>query len=155
MRPTARASPDGEGVILRLDSGGEERERRLSRSAARALRDGLSAALAGRREFVHTAGEHRADGSYAVERRAAESAGHTKVFGRFGRLERLYDRLPRTFTAEDVGGPGLTGGRRHVVLRHFAEHPAFDCELVARQPLTVRKRGGDAAETEDADDGGG
>ncbi|ESP88845.1 DUF7528 family protein [Candidatus Halobonum tyrrellensis] len=132
-------------MVLTLD--GEEHA--LSRAAARALRDRLSAAVAGRREFLYTAGEHRADGSYAVERRAAESAGHTKVFERFGALERLYDRLPRTFTAEDVGAPGLTGGRRHVVLRHLAEHPGFDCELVARQPLTVRKR----AAAVDTDDG--
>jgi len=28
---------------------------------------------------------------------------------------------------------------------HYAEHPAFDCELAARQPLTVEKRDGDGA----------
>ena len=54
-------------------------------------------------------------------------------------LDRLYDRLPAEFTAEDVGRTGLTGGRRHMLLRHLAEHPRFDCELVSRQPLTVRK----------------
>ncbi len=74
-----------------------------------------------------------------VERRAADSAGHSKVFERFEALERLYGRLPEEFTAETVGRSGLTGGRRHMLVRHFVEHPAFDCELVSRQPLTVRK----------------
>ena len=115
-------------------------EHRLAPDDARALRADLTDAIADRREFVHTAGEHRGDGSYAVERRGADSAGHAKVFDRFGGLERLYDGLPNEFTAADVGEPGLTGGRRHLVLRHLAEHPAFDCVLVSRQPLTARKR---------------
>lgn len=151
--PTAVRAGADDGVVLALDGA----EHRLSRAAARALRDGLADAVSGRTEFLHTAGEHRADGSYAVERRAAESAGHVKVFERFEALERLYDRLPRTFTAEDVGGPGLTGGRRHVVLRHVAEHPRFDCELVSRQPLTVRKRadGSDGGRGDRGPDAGG
>lgn len=111
----------------------------FSRPAARELRDQLSAALAERRTFLRTVGEHRADGSYEVSRRHADSAGHSKVFDRFTEVERLYDQLPDRFTAEDVGRAGLTGGRRHVLLYHFAEHPAFDCELVSRQPLTVEK----------------
>ena len=41
--------------------------------------------------------------------------------------------------ATAVEHAGLTGGRRHLLARHLAEHPAFDCELVARQPLTARK----------------
>ncbi|WP_435063804.1 DUF7528 family protein [Halobaculum sp. EA56] len=117
---------------------------RLDREAAIALRDGLADALTARREFLHTAGEHRPDGSYVVERRAADSAGHSKVFERFAALRRLYDRLPAEFTAEAVGRTGLTGGRRHLLVRHLAEHPAFDCELVSRQPLTARKRGSDS-----------
>lgn len=123
-------------------------ERRLSREAACALRDGLADALTRRREFLYTAGEHREDGSYVVERRAADSAGHSKVFERFAALERLYGRLPREFTAEEVGRTGLTGGRRHMLVRHFAEHPAFDCELVSRQPLTVRKAESNSAESD-------
>jgi len=72
------------------------------------------------------------------------------VFESFEVLARLYDRLPRTFTAEDVGRTGLTGGRRHMLVRHLAEHPAFDCELARRQPLTARKRpDGDGGETGD------
>lgn len=92
-----------------------------------------------RTEFFRTAGEHREDGSYVVSRRGADSAGHRKVFESFEHLRRLYGRLPAEFTAEEVGRSGLTGGRRHMLVRHFAEHPAFDCQLVSRQPLTVRK----------------
>jgi hypothetical protein len=39
----------------------------------------------------------------------------------------LYEELPERFAAEDIGRKGLTGGRRHLLVRHFAEHPAFDC----------------------------
>lgn len=74
-----------------------------------------------------------------VARRRAESAGHRKVFDSFGALGELYERLPPEFTAEDVEFPGLTGGRRHMLVRHFTEHPAFDCALDRRQPLTARK----------------
>lgn len=83
--------------------------------------------------------KHREDGAYVVERRGASSAGHRKVFDSFERCRRLYERVPHEFTAEDVGRTGLTGGRRHVLVWHFVEHPAFDCELVSRQPLTARK----------------
>jgi hypothetical protein len=47
-------------------------------------------------------GVHRDDGSYVVERRGADSAGHRKVFGGFDEFRRLFDRLPVEFTAEDV-----------------------------------------------------
>ena len=134
--PTVETAADAEGLVLTLD--GETH--RLDREAAIALRDDLADALAARREFLRTAGEHRPDGSYVVERRAADSEGHSKVFERFAALRRLYDRLPAEFTADAVGRTGLTGGRRHLLVRHLAEHPAFDCELVARQPLTARKR---------------
>lgn len=62
------------------------------------------------------------------------------MFESFDALRRRYEALPTEFTAEEVGESGLTGGRRHLVLRHFVEHPAFDCSLASRQPLTVRKR---------------
>lgn len=116
----------------------------LSREQAAELRDSLGEALTSEREFVHTAGRHREDGTYKVSRRGATSAGHSKVFESFEHLERLYGRLPEAFTAEDVGRTGLTGGRRHLLVHHFAEHPAFDCELVSRQPLTARKFDGGA-----------
>lgn len=128
----------GGGVVLQLPDG----ERRLSRREAAALRDELTAALAGRHEYLHTVGEHRPDGSYVVSRRGADSAGHSKRFRRFAEVEALYARLPETFTADDVGDAAesrLSGGRRHLVLRHLAEHPAFDCGLVTQQPLTGRK----------------
>ena len=114
----------------------------LTREQAAELRDSLGEALTTEREFVHTACEHREDGTYRVSRRGADSAGHSKVFESFEHLVRLYGRLPDEFTAEAVGRTGLTGGRRHMLVHHFAEHPAFDCELVSRQPLTVRKCGG-------------
>ena len=38
----------------------------------------LGETLAGRREFVHTVGECRPDGSYIVSRRGTDSAGHRK-----------------------------------------------------------------------------
>jgi len=139
----ATVDPSAAGVVVEL---GDETHH-LTRAEACALRDDLSAALTRRRELLRTAGVHREDGSYVVERRGADSAGHRKVFGDFEHLRRLYERLPESFTAEDVGRSGLTGGRRHMVLRHFAEHPGFDCELSSRQPLTVEKRGEDASAT--------
>ncbi|SFQ05405.1 MULTISPECIES: DUF7528 family protein [Halolamina] len=130
-------------MVLGLPDG----EHRLSREAAGRLRDELTAALTGRREFVRTAGEHRPDGSYVVARANADSAGNAKQFRDFRALERLYDRLPRRFDAVAVGkaavdGDGsVSGTRRHLLVRHFAEHPAFDCDLIAQQPLTARKGG--------------
>lgn len=135
---TATVATDHDGVAVTLDG----RTHELTRDEAVALRDALGDALTTEREFVHTAGVHRRDGTYKVSRRGADSAGHSKVFESFEQLRRLYDRLPAAFTAEEVSRTGLTGGRRHMLVRHFAEHPAFDCELVSRQPLTVRKRAG-------------
>ncbi|WP_350356181.1 DUF7528 family protein [Halorarius halobius] len=112
----------------------------MSRAAARELQAAVGDALVERREFLHTSGEHREDGSYVVARRGADSAGNEKVFDAFARVERLYERLPETFTAEDVSRTGITGSRRHMLVRHFAEHPAFDCAISRRNPLTVEKR---------------
>ena len=77
---------------------------------------------------------------YVVERRGADSAGHRKVFDDPADLRRLYERLPARFTAEEVTAAGVSGPRRHLLVRHVAEHPGFDCDLVSRQPLTVQKR---------------
>lgn len=99
----------------------------------------MSNALTRTTEYVHTTGTHREDGKYVVARRGADSAGHEKVFDSFDACERLFERLPESFTAEDVERSGLTGGRRHMLVWHYAEHPAFDCELASRQPLTVEK----------------
>jgi len=130
--------------------GGERVE--LTRAAAVALRERLGAAAAGRREFAHTTGEHRPDGSYVVERTGAASSGHRKVFDSFGAVRDLAAALPREATAEDVDREGVSGGRRHLLLWHLVEHPALDPELVARQPLTVRTAPGANPE---ADDGAG
>jgi hypothetical protein len=111
----------------------------LSRDDARQLQEAIGDALTERREFLRTAGEHRADGSYVVERRAADSAGNEKVFDSFEAVRRLYERLSGRFTAEDVERTGITGSRRHMLVRHFAEHPAFDCTITTRNPLAVEK----------------
>lgn len=106
---------------------------------ATALRDEVAGALTERREFFRTAGVHREDGSYVVERRNAESTGNASVFESFEAFERLYDRLPETFDAETLSRAGITGSRRHMIVRHFVEHPGFDCELDSRNPLRGRK----------------
>ncbi|MFC6726541.1 hypothetical protein ACFQE1_19670, partial [Halobium palmae] len=125
----------GESILLTVDG----RERELSRADAAELQEALGAALTEKREFFRTAGEYREDGSYVVSRRGADSSGNAKVFDSFDALRRLYERLPEAFTAEDVGRSGITGSRRHMVVRHFGEHPAFDCGIGRRNPLTVEK----------------
>jgi hypothetical protein len=86
-----------------------------------------------------------------VSRANADSAGNAKQFDSFRAIERLYDRLPDRFDATAVGeaaaagdAVAVSGTRRHLLVRHFAEHPAFDCELVAEQPLTAEKVAGSA-----------
>nr|WP_305794600.1 hypothetical protein [Halomarina rubra] len=101
------------------------------------MRGALDDALYRVHEFTHTTGEHRPDGSYVVARRRASSAGHRKVFADADAVRRCYDELPEAFTAEDV--TCASGGRRHMLVWHFAEHPGYDCEIVSRQPLTARK----------------
>jgi hypothetical protein len=125
----------GDSVVV--DTGTDELE--LSRDAAAELRESLADALTARETFLNTAGRHRADGQYVVERRGADSAGNSKVFDSFDSLGRLFERLPEEFTAEDFSRSGLTAGRRHMVLWHLVEHPQFPCELASRQPLTGRK----------------
>jgi hypothetical protein len=116
----------------------------LSRADAVDLQAAIGEAVTDRREFFRTAGEYREDGSYVVSRRSADSAGNAKVFESFEALGRLFDRLPDSFDAEDVGRAGITGSRRHMVIRHVAEHPAFDCEIESRNPLCGRKTGSSA-----------
>lgn len=113
----------------------------LSEAEARRLYRQLGDALPRERTFVRTTGRHRSDGRYVVERRGAESAGQRKVFESFEELSDRYEALPNQFTASDLGGSGLTGSRRHAVLWHLVEHPAFDCTLVGKQPLTASKQG--------------
>ena len=121
----------------------------LDREEAARVRSELGEALSERREFVRTVGEHREDGSYVVSRRGAESSGHRKVFDSFADLVRIYEQLPPEFTARDVAEEGLTGSRRHILVHHFVEHPAFDCDLASRQPLAGRKVIDDRADERD------
>ncbi|ELZ07204.1 hypothetical protein C479_15512 [Halovivax asiaticus JCM 14624] len=64
------------------------------------------------------------------------------MFDSFDALGDRYASLPKTITASDLDGPGLSGSRRHAVLWHLIEHPAFDCELDRKQPLTAVKHNG-------------
>ncbi|WP_049915867.1 DUF7528 family protein [Haloferax mucosum] len=120
----------------------------MSRDAAADLQDAIGTALTEKQEFFRTAGEYRRDGSYVVSRRGADSTGNAKVFTSFDELHRLYDRLPERFTADDVGRTGITGSRRHMIIRHFGEHPAFDCRIASRNPLAGEKESGDSDATE-------
>lgn len=136
--PHAGGSP--EDVAAETETGRIHLARRVATMLVARLQDGW------RREYLYTACEHRPDGSYVVERRGADAAGNRKVFDSPAAVRRLYAGLPAEFTADELTRPGLTDSRCHLVVRYFAEHPAFDCELVTRQPLTARKRpdgGGD------------
>jgi len=121
--------------VLAVDGRAHE----LTSDEAADLQDAVGEALTQRREFFRTEGVHREDGTYEVARRGADSAGNSKVFESFAALRRLFDRLPREFTAEDVGRSGITGSRRHMLVRHFAEHPDFECGIARRNPLTAEK----------------
>ncbi|NIB99097.1 hypothetical protein [Halobacterium sp. R2-5] len=129
--------PDGGDI--RVTVGGETIE--LSREHAAELRDAVGDALTRREEFFRTAYEHREDGSYVVERRSADSSGNSTVFDSFADVRRLFERLPETFGAEDLSAAGVTGSRRHMLVRHFAEHPEFACTLASRNPLEAEKTG--------------
>lgn len=128
---------DGETVRLRVD--GETH--RLSREQALALRTAVGDALERRVELFRTVGRYRRDGSYAVARRGADTPGNEQVFDAFGALRALFASLPEAFGAEEVGSAGVTGSRRHLIVRHLAEHPAFDCRLVSERPLRAEKGG--------------
>lgn len=144
--PEVSTDESSERILITVD--GEQVE--LSRDAAVSLQERIGDALVTDREFFRTAGRHREDGSYEVRRRGADSAGNAKVFRDFSAVRRLYDRLPESFSAEDVGRTGITGSRRHMLVRHFAEHPAFDCEIDTRSPLRATKTGDDARTKKEA-----
>jgi hypothetical protein len=128
-------SADGDAVVITV----ADRVCELDRADAAELRAAIGEAVADRRTFLRTACEYRPDGSYAVERRAADGDSPAKVFESVEAVRELYDRLPTEFDAEAVGRSGITGSRRHLLIRHFAEHPAFDCSITCRNPLTARK----------------
>jgi len=137
--PDPRTERRGDRVVVTLECDDDADELVLSTDDAEQLRDSLTDALTARESFVNTAGVRRPDGSYVVERRGADSAGNRKVFESFDALRRRCRRLPETFTAEDLSATGLTAGRRHMVLWHLVEHPAFPVALASRQPLTAEK----------------
>lgn len=128
-------STDGKSIVVEMD----DHSCTLSRTDAAELQDAIGVALTEKREFFRTAGEYREDGSYVVSRRGADSTGNAKVFPSFDALRRLYDRLPPEFDADDVGRTGITGSRRHMLIRHFCEHPEFDCTIERRNPLRATK----------------
>ncbi len=143
-------SVDDDGTLFLTIDG---TSRKLSRRDARALQEAIDDALTERREFVYTACTHREDGSYVVSRRGSSSTGNAKVFESFEAVRRLFDRLPERFDAQAVGRTGITGSRRHLLVRHFAEHPAFSCRLTCRSPLTVEKRLESTTDASSAGDG--
>ncbi|MBP1986593.1 DUF7528 family protein [Halolamina salifodinae] len=134
-------SVEADDGTVRLVVDGEHHE--LSREQALALRAAVGDALDRRLELFRTAGHYRRDGSYAVSRRGADTPGNEQVFDSFGALRALYDALSREFGAAEVGERGPTGSRRHLVVRHLAEHPAFDCRLVSERPLLAEKGNSD------------
>lgn len=123
-----------DGSTVRVQAGSSTLE--LSRTAATALREAVGEALTQRREFLHTEALHREDGSYVVGRRGANSTGNEQVFESFEALTDLFTDLPRRFDATAIGNTGVTGSRRHMLVWHLVEHPAFPCELASRNPLT-------------------
>lgn len=129
------AEPDGGGICVTIDGDPIQ----LSREYAAELRDAVGDALTRRETFFRTACEHREDGRYVVERRCADSTGNSTVFDSFAAAHRLFERLPESFDAAAMATAGVTGSRRHMLVRHFAEHPEFPCELASRNPLEARK----------------
>lgn len=127
----ADAAPDGVAVSIEGD------RFVLSRTAAAELRSAVGDALTEREAFCRTAGVHRPDGSYVVERRTADASGNSTRFDSFDELRAVFDELPARFRAEDVDC--TTGSRRHMLVWHFAEHPAFPATLASQRPLECEK----------------
>lgn len=127
------------GRTVRVTIDGVSHE--LPRAVAATLRDDVADCLTERKAFFRTAGVHREDGSYVVERRNADSAGNSSVFESFDEFRRFFDRLPPVFDADALSRAGITGSRRHMLVRHFVEHPDFECDLDSRNPLRARKTG--------------
>ncbi|SEV96996.1 DUF7528 family protein [Halobacterium jilantaiense] len=127
------AEPTDDGVELSVD--GDRLV--LSRAAAAELRSAVGDALTERQSFGRTTGVYRSDGSYVVERRAAETTGNSTVFESFDDLWRVFDGLPERFVADDLDC--VTGSRRHMLVWHFVEHPGFPASLAVQRPLTAEK----------------
>ena len=135
-RPAVSVDEDDGRVLLSV---GDHR-RALTPAEATRLRTALGEAVADRWEFLNTVGERQPDGSYVVHRRGSEATGNSVAFDGFDALCRLAERLPATVDAGTVGHEreGVTGSRRHLVVWHLAEHPAFDYRVDSRSPLRVR-----------------
>ena len=131
---TVRVQSDGGRVVVTVG----DRSHELPPTAAARFRDAVGEALTESAEFLRTGYERRADGQYAVHRRGDDEPA--KVFDSFADLRDCYRSLPAEFDAAAVGRAGVSGSRRHLLVRHFVEHPAFDCRLTCRNPLTARKR---------------
>lgn len=112
----------------------------LPLEVARSLHGDLIDALTERQSFVHTICIRRADGRYIIERRRAASSGNRIVFDSIEAIRDCFDGLPNTFGATDVECDGITGSRRHLLVRHFAESPDFACELICENPLQAEKQ---------------
>ncbi|MFD1512091.1 DUF7528 family protein [Halomarina rubra] len=52
-------------------------------------------------------------------------------------LRATYDALPDRFAASDV--TRVSGSRRHLLVRFFAESSDFDCTMVSENPLCAAK----------------
>jgi hypothetical protein len=113
----------------------------LSLSDARCLYTDFHDALTERHSFVHTTSVRHPDGRYVIERKRAASSGNRIAFDSIEALRRCFGDLSDTFGAADVECDGITGSRRHLLVRHFAESPDFKCELVCENPLQASKQG--------------
>lgn len=52
-------------------------------------------------------------------------------------LRGTFEALPDRFAASDV--IRVSGSRRHLLVRFFAEAPEFDCALASENPLCAEK----------------
>lgn len=131
--PLAKRTEDV--VVLRI--AGERYA--LSLDVARSLHVDLHDALTERQSFVHTTSVRHVDGRYIIERRRAASSGNQIAFDSIEAVQDCFDDLPDTFGAADVEYEGITGSRRHLLVRHFAESAEFTCELICENPLQAKK----------------
>lgn len=109
-------------------------------SVARHLYADLHDTLTERHQFVHTVSVQHPDGRYVIERRRAASTGNRIAFDSIEAIRECFVDLPDTFGATHVECDGITGSRRHLLVRHFAESPEFACGLVCENPLQAKKK---------------
>ncbi|MFB6103821.1 MAG: hypothetical protein ABEJ57_01880 [Halobacteriaceae archaeon] len=74
-----------------------------------------------------------------MSRRSADSTGNSAVFEEFEVLRDRFGQCPPVFDVADVELFGVTGSRRHMLVWHLIEHPAFPCTVESRNPLRARK----------------